>query len=106
MLGDLAKIKAWSRPAPATSRTEALLKAGKLTTTRRIAPKRRAAPGVRTRLRSSNGDIQAMVQAAFYHPVTSLDREHALGLEFFQRETSHQIYHFTAPLAVAVDPRF
>ena len=49
--------------------------------------------------------IQAMVQSTFDYPIASLEAEHPPGLELFQSKATHQINHFTAPLALAPDPR-
>ena len=52
----------------------------------------------------SQGDIQAMVQPAFDHPIGSLEREHPLGLELLQSQAADQVNGFPAPFAFALDP--
>jgi len=54
----------------------------------------------------AQGNIQAMMQAAFNDPIASLDGEHPLGLEFFQSETAQQMDHFTAPVTLPFNSRF
>ena len=52
----------------------------------------------------AQSDVQAMVQPTFHHPVASLEREHSLGMEFFQSQTAHQKDSFPRPFTLALDP--
>ena len=49
-------------------------------------------------------DIQTMVESALNDPVTTLEQEHPLGLQFLEGQTAQKINHLAAPLALALDP--
>jgi len=49
--------------------------------------------------------IQAMVQSTFNHPIASLEAEYPPGLELFRSKAADQINYFSAPLALALNPR-
>ena len=51
------------------------------------------------------GEIQTMVKPALNDPVTALEPEHPLRLQFCQGQTAQEINHRAAPLALALDPR-
>ena len=44
------------------------------------------------------------MQAAFHDPVTPLQGQEALGLDFLQAQTAEQVDDFRTPLALAADP--
>lgn len=48
--------------------------------------------------------VQAVVQAAFNHPVPAFELEQAPRLQLFQAQAADQMDHLARPLAVALDP--
>lgn len=48
-----------------------------------------------------HGDVQAMMEPAFNHPITALEPKHALGLELLQGEAADEVNDFVAPFAFA-----